>query len=385
MTSTGQKRCSTANLFVILLLSLICIGGLLLWVDETAASKLISKMVVSVQSSNNNSYNTINITRIEHEFNELLTKNNELEQSLINKSLEIRNIKAQFSKSFPQATSNKDKIDSSKWRNCFISNESESIVRLKYDDASHGELMNKLTQKYIATNKLKIFTLHFMRYANLYGVKCGIPMQSFHVAREYYFVNDQFYHREHNRNNTHVDFCVFYDYRALYEHIYDTYKDDDTTEWAIILEDDVTLCPLWINVTLNVLDEGWVYQKYGYSANKTIDLVYYGHGSTGTLLRISVLPFVFEIMDGYVERQTRLMANGPWHNTWDHYLPKWCKSNSKWARCVSSSTTVLFHPAEKRIKSTFDHNYPKNVRCDERNAWSDRSMKPLVLSSDHQR
>eukprot|EP01083_Nonionella_stella_P066837 176347_1 len=374
MAYAYQKHCSTANLFATLLLLLIFIFGLGLWVDETAASKSISKMIVSVQSSNNNK--TINITRIrskskptEQKLNELLTKNSELER-------ELHAIKA-------QTTSNKDTINSSKWHNCFISNESESIVRLKYDDASHGELMNKLTQKYIATNKLKIFTLHFMRYANLYGVKCGIPMQSFHVAREYYFVNDQFYHREHNRNNTHVDFCVFYDYRALYEYIYDTYKDDDTTEWAIILEDDVTLCPLWINVTLNVLDEGWLYGKYGYSANKTIDLVYYGHGSTGTLVRISFIPFVFKIMDGFVERQTRLMANGPWHNTWDHYLPTWCKRKSKWARCVSSYTSVLFHPAEKRIKSTFDHNYGSNARCDMRNTWGDATMKPLVLSGDH--
>eukprot|EP01083_Nonionella_stella_P114451 338440_1 len=252
MTFTYQKRCSTANLFVILLLSLICIGGFLLWVDETAASKLISKMVVSEQSSTNN---TISITRIrlearqtEQKLERALTKNNELEQALINKSSQLRDIKAQFSKSFPQATpNNKDMIDSSKWHNCFISNASQSGFHLKYDDSLHGEWMNKLTQKYIATNKLKIFTLHFMRYANLFGVKCGIPMQSFHVGREYYFINGHFYHREHNRNNTHVDFCVFYDVQALYKYIYDTYKDDDTTEWAIILEDDVTLCPRWIN------------------------------------------------------------------------------------------------------------------------------------------
>eukprot|EP01083_Nonionella_stella_P176920 620403_1 len=268
---------------------------------------------------------------------------NPLEQMSVNTTSQIPNIKAM---------DKKDGIDRSKWHNCFISDTAQSSIGLKYEYALHGELLNTLIQSYIASNRLKIFTLHFMRYANIYGFKCGIPMQSFHVGKEYYYTNNQFYHREHNRDNAHVDLCVFYDFYALYKYIYDTYNEDTTTEWAIILEDDVSLCPLWINATLNVLDQ------------ETIDFVYYGYGATGTLLRISFIPFLFTIMDRFVASQSRKMARNR-HNTIDHWLPIQCVKRGKGDHCVSSAHSVLFHPAWKRTKSTFNHKYNVDYKCDE--------------------
>eukprot|EP01084_Bolivina_argentea_P262179 443305_1 len=135
-------------------------------------------------------------------------------------------------------TSNINYIDPS---NCFISDMNQSVEGIIYSAQQHGALMNTLMDEYIITNKLKIFTMHYMRYPTLYEYKCKIPMTSLHVSESNYFIDSQFYHRNHNRNNV----------------------------------------------------------------NKTIDCIYLGHGNTGTLLRISFIPKIVQyILDGYIKRST---------------------------------------------------------------------------------
>eukprot|EP01084_Bolivina_argentea_P010279 19138_1 len=390
MSGNTNKSVSCAT--KMLLLCLILIGFMYLWFYTYTNTNMNVFLIKYIANNTNNTRNTSKIfmkfKQMEATLNNKVTKIKLLEQTLANTSLEMEEIRAKYSPVIAE-TNNQHMINRSKWHNCFISEKDESIISLTYDDKLDGASMNILLQKYLKTNQLKIFLLHFQRYPNLSQDKCGIPMQSFHVAKKYYYINNRFYYRNHTKETCfHPDFCVFYDYYALYSYIYDTYKYDNTTKWAMILEDDVTLCPKWINTTLNVLDETMLYEKYNYGGNKSIDFVYLGHGSTGSLVRISFIDILLQIMDTYENRQKRLEIEKHWHSSLDKYLPTWCKRNGYRGHCIASLYTVLFHPSGTRIQSTFSigHNYSRSAACDELNTWSKMGMQALPLSgSRHMR
>eukprot|EP01084_Bolivina_argentea_P262176 443302_1 len=254
----------------------------------------------------------------------------------------------------------------------------QSVEGIIYSAKQHGALMNTLMDEYIITNKLKIFTMHYMRYPTLYEYKCKIPMTSLHVSESNYFIDSQFYHRNHNRNNVLVqDFCLFYDIYFLYNYIYKTYF-NTTSKWALILEDDITLCPSIINVLLNVMNDTYIYdyEIHNYPRNKTIDCIYLGHGNTGTLLRISFIPKIVQyILDGYIKRSTTLIKQSNWHTSVDWYIVRWGKKIFGDYSFVGNRHNLLFHPPNHVSNSTMGNSYSSSLKCDGINTWRTLGLK----------
>eukprot|EP01084_Bolivina_argentea_P262177 443303_1 len=188
----------------------------------------------------------------------------------------------------------------------------QSVEGIIYSAKQHGALMNTLMDEYIITNKLKIFTMHYMRYPTLYEYKCKIPMTSLHVSESNYFIDSQFYHRNHNRNNV----------------------------------------------------------------NKTIDCIYLGHGNTGTLLRISFIPKIVQyILDGYIKRSTTLIKQSNWHTSVDWYIVRWGKKIFGDYSFVGNRHNLLFHPPNHVSNSTMGNSYSSSLKCDGINTWRTLGLK----------
>eukprot|EP01084_Bolivina_argentea_P262694 444333_1 len=242
-----------------------------------------------------------------------------------------------------------DTPNTSKWINCF-KNISYSLINL-YNQTQYE--LNKLIKQYLSTNKLKIFIPTYMRMPNLYEYKCGLPMTSFHISDNYYYIENEFYMRNFDRMPcTKTEFCLPFDWIFLWKYIIKHYQSNGL-QWLLFLEDDISLCPNILNAIFYYMND---------TLNTKYKFISLSSGFTATLINIDLLQTMIDIIYNFPYKMARKYKRSR-HKKWTCpviYLHE--KLNDLHLR-LKVNKSLIYHPSKIETPSTMNHSWAGTTYC----------------------
>ncbi len=138
-----------------------------------------------------------------------------------------------------------------------------------------------------------------------------------------------------------------------------------TEKWVLILEDDVKLCSNAVIAILNIM------------RNDTLNWVYLGEGTTGTLVRITFIPIVLKILQLYPEHRLNTLKRN-WVQPLDRYIIMWINRRKWGTGVVASEQNLLWHPGKIHETSTFGHDYRSDFICGKLSGYRTMSNVPTM-------
>lgn len=259
----------------------------------------------------------------------------------------------------------KSHINITKASACLINDEKQSIDGDIYSYKKYGKYLLDL-YSLIENGHLIVFVMeNAFRTPNMNVLKCDLPFKSFVVSKDKYFIingtdiNNYVFPRP-ECNESHI-ICHAKDFRFLINWLLpkNNTKHDINNSWILTLEDDVYLCPRFMESVLNIiLNKDYI----------DTNLWYLGYGQTALLFRQSFVEHYLRDIDRYLTIQKR----GGLDVGIDLFMLKDSRHRTD---IVASVNNLVYHPSSKLTLSTQEHFYSHGLKCHIERKWPHKWLK----------